>query len=31
MSVAWHVLFWLMLPVSLYASLWAYGEMRRNG
>lgn len=29
MSVLFHVAFWLMLPASLYASLWAYSELRR--
>jgi hypothetical protein len=29
MSVLWHVMFWLMLPVSLYATLWAYSRLER--
>ena len=28
MSWMWHVMFWLVLPLSLYATLWAYGDMR---
>ena len=28
MSGLWHLMVWVMLPVALYASVWAYGEMR---
>jgi hypothetical protein len=28
MSPMWHVMFWLMLPVSMWVALWAYGEGR---
>lgn len=30
MSVAFHLMLWLMLPAALYASLWAYGEWRKG-
>ncbi len=30
MSGLWFVMFFGMLPVALYASLWAYSEMRRD-
>ena len=30
MSPLWHIMFWLMLPAALYASLWAYNETRRR-
>jgi hypothetical protein len=30
MSGLWHLMFWLMLPVALYASVWAYNDSRRN-
>lgn len=29
-SPLWHLMFWIMLPLALYASLWAYDDMRRN-
>jgi len=29
MSVGFHVLFWLALPASLYACLWAYSRLER--
>ena len=28
MSWMWHMLFWVALPLSLYATLWAYADMR---
>lgn len=28
MSVAWHLMFWILLPASLYASLKAYADYR---
>ena len=28
MSPLWHLMFWVLLPVSLYASVWAYAEMK---
>ena len=28
MSWAWHLMFWLALPVSLWLALDAYGQMR---
>ena len=28
MSPLWHLMFWVMLPVALYATLWAYDDMR---
>lgn len=30
MSVPFHLMLWLMLPVSLYATLWAYSEWRKG-
>jgi hypothetical protein len=27
-SVAWHVMFWVMLPTALYLSVSAYNEWR---
>ena len=29
MSWMWHLLFWLVLPVSMWLALWSYGELRR--
>jgi hypothetical protein len=29
MSPLWHLLFWVMLPASLWIALWAYGEVGR--
>jgi len=28
MSGLWHLMFWVMLPVALYATLWAYDRSR---
>jgi hypothetical protein len=28
MSVVWHVMFWLMLPAALWATVWAYDGWR---
>lgn len=28
MSPLWHLMFWVMLPVALYASVWAYADMK---
>jgi hypothetical protein len=28
MSVLWHVMFWVLLPVALYLSVSAYNEWR---
>lgn len=28
MSVSFHLLLWVMLPLSIYASLWAYDRSR---
>jgi hypothetical protein len=30
MSWMWHVMFWAMLPVAMWVTLWAYGEWRRG-
>lgn len=30
MSVAWHLMFWMMLPASLYASVWAYANYKEG-
>jgi len=29
-SVYWHLMFWVMLPLSLYATVWAYAEWRKG-
>lgn len=31
MSVLWHIMFWIMLPGALYATLWAYANYREGG
>lgn len=28
MSPLWHLMFWVLLPVSLYATVWAYADMK---
>jgi hypothetical protein len=28
MSPLWHFMFWIMLPVSMYVSLWAWADMK---
>ncbi len=28
MSPLWHLMFWVLLPVSMYASVWAYADMK---
>lgn len=28
MSVAWHIMVWVLLPAALYATVWSYGEWR---
>jgi hypothetical protein len=30
-SVAWHLMFWVLLPLSLYASIRAYDDYRGGG
>jgi hypothetical protein len=29
-TVAWHVMFWLMLPAALYGCVWAYNDGRNR-
>jgi hypothetical protein len=30
MSWVFHLLLWVLLPLALYASVWAYDDMRRG-